>query len=566
MKHIFRFLATIAFLCTTMVLVGCNPDAPLPDDDNNEQTTPDEEEKPDDEPQKPEPPQEAPFTVEVIDITSTEARVSVSPTDKQTTYYFDILRKEYYTEYETVFGWQKFIDNTIISAGAALQLEDRAEILKRMLSSGDDSYGFTNLMAATDYYAVAMGVDKTTGTITTAIVAVPFKTAEPAVSTNSFAITLSDITYSGAKMTIKPSEAEDQYIIDIVSKLLVDEMGDEQYMTHCIQNRGNLVSLSKGEVSTTIDSCQPGRDYYVAVFGYEGGMATTALTKEPFSTKAGGDPANCSFTFSIGDISYNTANITITASDPHVVFYWDAIDKELYEAALSQPGADANKIMREHLTGHLDIYKQDFLGNIYETLEVVGSYGKTNTQSMTMYGLMEDTAYIPWAVCIDAHGEPIGEFCFGTPFVTKADVISEAVVSVKGSYYMGSDGRAVLASEVTCNDKVVNFYNSIFAGDLTGSTRRSLINNLVQRGFKNERLVMFDKCPWSAATALAVGEDKDGNYGEVVMYVIHPNKQDAQPFAMAVETLPFSSLNDVLQPVRKSVLDALRVTEKHHRF
>lgn len=566
MKHIFRLFATIAFLCTTMALVGCNPDAPLPDDDDKEQTKPDEQEKPDDEPQKPEPPQDAPFTVEVIDITSTEARVSVSPNDKQTTYYFDILRKEYYTEYETVLGWQRFIDNTITSAGAALQLEDRTEILKRMLSSGDDSYGFTNLMAATDYYAVAMGVDKTTGAITTAIAAVPFKTAEPAVSTNSFAITLSDITYSGAKMTVKPSDAEDQYIIDIVSKLLVDEMGDEQYMAHCIQNRGNLVSLSKGEVSTTIDSCQPGRDYYVAVFGYEGGMATTALTKESFSTKAGGDPSECKFDFAISNITYDTADISITASDPHVVFYWDAIDKELYEMALAEAGADADKIMREQLAGHLDIYKQDFLGNIYETLEVIGSYGKTNTQGMTIYGLTEDTVYLPWAVCINAQGEPIGEFCFGTPFVTQADVISEAVVSVKGSYYMGSDGRAVLASEVTCNDKVVNFYNSIFAGDLTGTTRRSLIENLVQRGFKNQQLVMFDKCPWSVATALAVGEDKSGNYGEVVMEIIHPNKQDAQPLAMAIEPLPFSSLNEALQPVRKSALDALRVAEKHHRF
>ena len=96
MKHFFK-LVVLSFL---LLVTACNKGG---DEIHNE-----------DKPDTPEQPEtKAPFKVEVIDITATAARVSVTPTDKGSKYYFDLLRAEYYKEYNEEFGFQRFIDNTI---------------------------------------------------------------------------------------------------------------------------------------------------------------------------------------------------------------------------------------------------------------------------------------------------------------------------------------------------------------------------------------------------------------------------------------------------------------------
>lgn len=52
------------------------------------------------------------------------------------------------------------------------------------------------------------------------------------------------------------------------------------------------------------------------------------------------------------------------------------------------------------------------------------------------------------------------------------------------------------------------------------------MNNIINLGFKNERVVRFDKCPWNqVVTAIAVGVDKDGNFGEIAMDIFTPTKE-----------------------------------------
>ena len=44
-------------------------------------------------------------------------------------------------------------------------------------------------------------------------------------------------------------------------------------------------------------------------------------------------------------------------------------------------------------------------------------------------------------------------------------------------------------------------------------------------GFKNQREVKFEKCPWNQpASAIAVGVDADGNFGEIAIDVFIPIK------------------------------------------
>ena len=398
----------------------------------------------------------------------------------------------------------------------------KEQVLSRILSAGDDSYGFTGLEANSVYYAVAMCIDSE-GMICGEVVSQMFTTGNVEQSLNTFDLQVGGTTYTGVSFSIKPTIASEQYILIPWNKRLVDQMTDEEFIKHCIKSRSDIESyLRSGEQSGTLDGCVPGRDYYLVAFGYNGGLATTGLTKVPFTTKAGGDPALCTFTFNVTSIQYDRATIEVLASEKHNVFFWNVVEKQYYNRIVGELGAV--QAMNTVLAESLAPFAQDF-GNIYDALELVSSYDDVSVEG-TVYGLQQGTEYIPWAVCIDNDGNAVASFVMGESFRTKADNIAECKVSVKGSFYEGNDGKAVLVSTVTPDDKCAGFYNVIFQGDLTGTARQTMLNNVIRDNyFRNLNPCQFDRCAWNqVVTAVAVGFDAEGNFGEIAMDVFTPTK------------------------------------------
>ncbi len=467
------------------------------------------------------PTEKSPFRVEVLDITATAARVSVFPTEQKSKYYFDILQANYYNEYNEQFGFQRFIDNTINSLMTANSMT-KEDVLSRILSVGDDSYGFTTLKADSEYYAVAMGIDES-GMITTKIVAVPFKTEAAKQSDNTFNMQVSGITYNGASYTVTPTNKTDKYVLIPWNKPIVDQLGDK-FIEHCLNTRSDIEDyVVSGVQQGRLDSCVPGRDYYLVAFGYEGGLATTALEKVAFTTKIGSNPAECTFTFAVSNIQYDRADMTVTPSAKHIPFFWNVVEKNYYNDLVCRVGA--TEAMKSVLADTMKPFAADF-GNLHDALEMITSYSDVNIEGTT-YGLAQGTEYIPWAVVIDNEGNAAAEFVMGESFTTKSDIVAECKVTVKGSWETGSDGKAVLISTVTPDSKCAGFYNVIFQGDLSGASRQSLLNNIIRDSyFKNLNPCIFDKCAWNqVVTAVAVGFDTDGNFGEIAMDIFTPKKE-----------------------------------------
>lgn len=506
MKNILKNLLAVALIAA---FVSCSG--------SGNSVEPTDEEKP-----TPTPEQVVPFTVEVLDITATEARVSVTPKDKTSKYYFDLLREEFYTEYNEQFGFQRFIDNTIASLMNSNGMT-KDEVLKRILSAGDDSYGFTNLKAGSTYYAVAMGIDSN-GMLTTDIVSTKFNTQDAKVSDNSFKIEITSTSFDSVTYTVTPTNSSDKYVLIAWNKPTVDSMTSEEFIAHCLKSRSDIESyVVSGTQSGTIEDCFPGRDYYLTVFGYEGGLATTSVTKQPFTTKAGGDPALCNFTFEVSDIQYDRAYITVTPSTKYNVFFWGVVEKSLYDKRTTDLGS-TKAAMDSVLEESLLPFTQDF-GNLHDALEMVSSYGEVSVEGTT-YGLQQGTEYIPWAVCIDNNGKAVADYVMGSSFTTKSDTIAECTVTVKGSYSMGEDGYAVVRSTVTPDSKCAGFYNVIFQGDLSEAKRQTLLNNIIRDDyFKNKEVIEFGKCPWNQpVSAIAVGFDSEGNFGQIAIEVFTPEK------------------------------------------
>ena len=112
--------------------------------------------------------------IEVSEVTATTAKVTISPAESTSFYYFDVLRSEYYREYDETYGFQRFIDNIInrLTANGAMS---REEALATILTSDRTEYTFTNLDSDTEYHAFAIEMD-INGKISTDIANYPFKT------------------------------------------------------------------------------------------------------------------------------------------------------------------------------------------------------------------------------------------------------------------------------------------------------------------------------------------------------------------------------------------------------
>lgn len=117
------------------------------------------------------------LSINVTDITATTAKVSVTSSDETSSYYFDVLPESLYAELgATPEGIAVFIPMLWESYQENYPSMTLSQILAQLLSVGNDSYDFDELTPGAKYYAFAIGVNATTGAVTTTAVVKEFAT------------------------------------------------------------------------------------------------------------------------------------------------------------------------------------------------------------------------------------------------------------------------------------------------------------------------------------------------------------------------------------------------------
>ncbi len=357
------------------------------------------------------------FALDVTDITSTSAHVSVSPSDAHATFYFDVVGKTAFDEINSQ-GVQAFIDAEIERRMQAYSLS-RTEVLEKLLSKGAVTYDFSSLEVLTDYFLVCAAVNEE-GEVKGELAYKAFATQPVAPSDNQLNISVTNVYVDGADYKVEPSIAEDQYAVDIWSKSLVDELGDSETIKYFIEYNSymmfNLTATGTFEFNNEIDGkvWQPGRDYYVIAFGYADGEPTTRLFKKEFRTE-GGDPATCTFEFSSLDITETSAKIKVVPSDKKVVYIWNVIDKtkfDKFKATCENDEATLEYI----LNGYIE---EDMQANGVKRQQAVEELGRwsgftsSDEEGADVENLRDLPAgeeFIAWAVAVDAKGKPEGRF------------------------------------------------------------------------------------------------------------------------------------------------------------
>ena len=238
------------------------------------------------------------FTIQLSNITSSSVKMDVVPSNNTDTYFFDVVEKSVLSHYASL---ESFVADYIS------QLKDIYEqhgmTLGEILSQGPDSWEYEvgQLFSNTEYYAFAFGLTAE-GVITSEVAMEPFTTLEeiPAgPSDNEFSVTVSNVTDTGALVSVTPSN-NDTYYFDVIEKEVYDMYTDKkefaaEYIAE-IKALFEAYGYSLGEVLSSGNDAysfegylEPNTAYYAFAVGVStSGVITTDVAAVPFTTLAWG--------------------------------------------------------------------------------------------------------------------------------------------------------------------------------------------------------------------------------------------------------------------------------------
>jgi len=216
--------------------------------------------------------------------------ISVRPSNAATRYYIGVCSKELFDK------------NTPSSiADAFIEMENGYEIdwagneyiwTGDVTVDTDADLAMGDLDAGTDYVAVVFGVS-TEGVRTTEVASAVQRTSELVPSTMTIGLNVRDVTASGAKFDVTPSNTDEVYFADVFvyDEYTAYDEGKEAYaeVYMDILKAYGLFDYSLYSGNRTVDftdMLEPSTTYVAVAFGYNGGRTTKIFESEPFTTSA----------------------------------------------------------------------------------------------------------------------------------------------------------------------------------------------------------------------------------------------------------------------------------------
>jgi len=305
MKRFFALLATAAVALTAM---SCK------DDKNGGGVTP--------------PPAEEDklFAIEVSDITTSTAKITVTPSDKvTTTWYWDLTEASNTVNEEFIADYLNSYYQYVLDSGQVSETLSYSEFLGNIIFAKDktDMFVYERLNQGTDYVIWAAGMDAE-GNILTEIEIFKFTTQAPAPSDLTF-----DISVSGSVISITPSN-DDPYTWYYGTQSDVDIFGSVEgllsYMITICEG-SNIEFTYTGPISSDASQYLQNGTNYVWAVGYDGGF-TTEICEYAFEYSGAADPT-CTLTGNVDtvlDTVYGAANYGAEVEPGTTYFYLDLMN------------------------------------------------------------------------------------------------------------------------------------------------------------------------------------------------------------------------------------------------
>lgn len=367
----------------------------------------------------------------------------------------------------------------------------------------------------------------------------------PETSGPTFKLEYSNLTSTTVTLKVTPDDPTVRYYYDcITEEQLASSNGDiakvvEDYIVYLQNNYPTLsvenileALLAKGEDSDDVSKLPAGTPFvFYAIAVDDEGKCYGEPTTVKFSTLPGGDPADCSFTFDLSDISAEGLYAKVVPSDASVRYWWSLTPVSEY------PG---DKAMALDVKSNIEEYAQQKGMTVAQVVKGVTFTGESALQES---GLEANTEYYIYAYAMDETGASAGKL-YKQKFITRVSDYSEADVSLKYRYFNGDDlyaldpdkyanlqGRAYVQTVITPNDAADNWALALAKGDLTDETvypEESTKNAVLQGGFLNSTEKNF-VADWQTCTFLYFGADEAGVDGPLHRLLVTFDKANARP-------------------------------------
>ena len=375
----------------------------------------------------------------------------------------------------------------------------------------------------------------------------------PEVTGPTFQLSYSNLTATTVTLSVTPDDPTVSYYYDCVTEeQLASSDGSiasivegyisylqKSYPTLSLENiLGTL--LSKGPASDEVSGLPAGTNFifYAIPVGTDGKCYGEPSTTK-FSTLPGGDPADCTFSFDLTDITSEGLTVGVKPSDSSVR-YWMGVT-----SVADYPG---DKALAMEVKSDIEQYASEKGMTVAQVVKGVTFMGN---KELPESGLDKDTQYYAYAYAMGEDGGCLGQV-FKKSFTTHSTEVSDADVSMKYRYFNGDDlydldsekyaklkGRVYVQAVVTPNETATNWVVALAQGDLTDETtypEESTKNAILQGGKLNNELNTFI-ADWKTCTFLYYGADQSGVDGQLHRLLVTFEKDKAMPVSQFSETV-----------------------------
>lgn len=283
------------------------------------------------------------FIINSTILTPYQASVTFTPNGYEGNYLFLVVKAETLDKYidaGNIDGWIEGDLEWLRSSAASydLTLEEFLPMYKEayMTDGFPVTMTYSSLSPDTEYYAYCYGLT-TKGERTTDFYKAKFKTTVVNQVDLDLTATVSDITESGAKVVVTPSDNEVTYFWTYVSEMDMAQYDLNFIMDNMIKNVMTAVAqgadintiIHKGTSSENIQNLWKGTKYHLIGWGMDTrGNATTAPKQfGEFSTLSQSVGSDCTFEIECPTVKDSDILIHITPSDNSIRYYVACVDE-----------------------------------------------------------------------------------------------------------------------------------------------------------------------------------------------------------------------------------------------
>lgn len=288
----------------------------------------------------------ADFLLEVSDVTSTSCHFSVKPSDKDMSYVVMLVEKSEFDAFEDEYAYQdndlEWFNTKALEEGKSLK-----EWLEGFLHIGDFEADEAGLMPEAEYYLYAYGLDYE-GYFTTGVTKVGFSTPTIVRKEMSFEIDVTDIGLTQARVSVKASDKDGMFFMNVFSMQQYQEWGGDQtafanhaaalvdyYATMGRTLEEIVTNLSSvGEDAMVFDGLTADTEYMAYAVGIdENFFLNTSPAIVKFTTSQAVQSEN-TFTIDITGTTFCSVQGTVTPSneDPFVCAIQPKAQLDLYDS------------------------------------------------------------------------------------------------------------------------------------------------------------------------------------------------------------------------------------------